>query len=429
MERKQRYKFSLKRKLVLFTVILAAITYTASAIFIYVVYPFVKNYIDQMTYMTVVLLLGVIWSGILAFVAAGFIVKPLKIIEAGALKAADGQICEDVITPESDDEIRSLGVAFNHMLSGMRAMVSQIQENFQETDEKVVSITEMSEQAARQAEIVSRTISEIAMGADSSASSVLTMVESIEEVTQIAKEVQAKAQASESVSSNMVQELKLSKDAIQSLVSGMERTVTDNRESMDTVKRLETNAAKVEQIIQLVGDIASQTNLLALNASIEAARAGEHGKGFAVVAKEVRKLADESSKAVQGISELIKNIQMEVHNVVQQMEAQVERANNEAEKGNKTNDVIEGMTAAIHNMEEMVKSITELVNRQMDSIEHASTQSQEVAAIAEQTSAGAQEVAASTTDQVRVIDGVENLALELKDQAEKLKETIKRFSI
>jgi methyl-accepting chemotaxis protein len=87
------------------------------------------------------------------------------------------------------------------------------------------------------------------------------------------------------------------------------------------------------------------------------------------------------------------------------------------------------MTAAIHNMEEMVKSITELVNRQMTSIEHTSTQSQEVAAIAEQTSAGAQEVAASTTDQVRVIDGVENLALELKDQAEKLKETIKRFSI
>lgn len=429
MEKKQRYKFSLKRKLVLFTVILAAITYMSSAIFIYVLYPFVKDYIDQMTYMIVVLLLGVIWSGILAFVAAGFIVKPLKIIEAGALKAAEGQICEDVIIPESDDEIRSLGLAFNHMLSGMRAMVSQIQENFTETDEKVVSISEMSEQAARQAEIVSRTISEIAMGADSSASSVLTMVESIEEVTQIAKEVQAKAQASESVSTNMVQELKLSKDAIQSLVSGMERTVTDNRESMDTVKRLETNAAKVEQIIQLVGDIASQTNLLALNASIEAARAGEHGKGFAVVAKEVRKLADESSKAVQGISELIKNIQMEVHNVVKQMEAQVERANSEAEKGNKMNDVIEGMTAAIHNMEEMVKSITELVNRQMTSIEHTSTQSQEVAAIAEQTSAGAQEVAASTTDQVRVIDGVENLALELKDQAEKLKETIKRFSI
>jgi methyl-accepting chemotaxis protein len=427
--RKQRYKFSLKRKLVLFTIILAAITYTSSAIFIYVLYPFVKDYIDQMTYMIIVLLLGVIWSGILAFFAAGLIVKPLKKIEMSALKAAEGEICEDVIIPESDDEIRSLGVAYNHMLSNMRTMVAQIQKNFEETDEKVISISEMSEQAARQAETVSRTINEIAIGADNSASSVINMVESIEDVTQIAQEVQEKARASETVSTNLVHELELSKEAIQSLVAGMERIVTDNSQSMETVKRLESNAAKVEQIIQLVGDIASQTNLLALNASIEAARAGEHGKGFAVVAKEVRKLADESSKAVQGISELIKNIQNEVHHVVKQMEAQVERANNETEKGSKMNDVIEGMTAAIHNMEEMVKAITELVDRQMKGIEHTANQSQEVAAIAQQTSAGAQEVAASTSDQVQVIDGVENLALDLKAQAEKLKETIKQFTI
>lgn len=429
MKKQQRYKFSLRSKLVLFTVVLAAITYTCSAVFIYVLYPFVKNYIDQTTYMIVILLLGVVWSGILAFVLSGFIVKPLKVIELGALKAADGQICEDVMVPDSDDEIRSLGLAFNHMLAGMRTMVSQIQENFQETDKKVVSISEMSERAARQAEIVSGTIGEIASGADNSANSVMLMVESIDEVTQIAKEVQEKAESSETVSANMMKELQLSKDAIQSLISGMERIVTDNRQSMETVKRLESNATKVEQIIQLVGDIASQTNLLALNASIEAARAGEHGKGFAVVAKEVRKLADESSKAVQGISELIKSIQMEVHHVVKQMEAQVDRANNEAQKGSQMNEVIEGMTSAIHNMEDMVKAITELVDRQMEKIKHTSAQSQEVAAIAEETSAGAQEVAASTADQVRVIDGVESLALELKDQAEKLKETIKRFSI
>ena len=76
------------------------------------------------------------------------------------------------------------------------------------------------------------------------------------------------------------------------------------------MNHLTDNANQIEQIIQLVGDIAEQRNSLALNASIEAARAGEHGKGFAVVAEEVRKLADESAKAVSGIAELIRNMQM-----------------------------------------------------------------------------------------------------------------------
>lgn len=429
MKEKRKYKFGLRKKLVFFTTILALITYTTSAVFIEVVYPYVKGSISQMLFIGITLALGIMWSGVLAFFAARFIVKPLQRLQTVALKAAEGDISEDVVLSKSDDEIRSLGEAFNHMLGSIRDMVYKIDENFIETNDKVINISDRSGCASQQAESISRTISEISLGADNSAASIQTTVESVEEVIQIAEEVQEKAQNAETISKELVEELHVSREVIQSLVSGIELLAQDNRTSLKTVKHLEENAAKVEQIIQLVGQIASQTNLLALNASIEAARAGEHGKGFAVVAEEVRKLADESGKAVQGISELIKNIQSEVQNVVKQIAVQVDTANEEAKKGTKTNEAIEEMTETINDMAGMVQSITVLVDRQMDSIRHTATQSQEVAAIAEETSAGAQEVASATMEQAGVIEGVEQLAMDLKEQAAKLKETITRFKL
>ncbi len=431
MGEKHKYKFGLRKKLVLFITTLAIITYSTSAFFIYVLYPTLKDVIPlkEVSFTILTLILGITWSGILAFFAAGIIIKPLQKLEKIALQAAQGNIKDDVELAKTDDEIRSLGVAFNEMLCNLRLMVNQINDNFHQTNEKVIAISAESTVAAEQAEAISRTISEISIGADNSANSIQTTAESIEDVIKLANDVQQKAKASELISNEMVQDLQHSKEIIYSLVSGIEVLAKDNQQSLQTVKKLEENATKVEEIIQLVGDIAAQTNLLALNASIEAARAGEHGKGFAVVAEEVRKLADESANAVQGISELIGNIQNEVRNVVVQIAKQVETANSEAKKGTETHEAIGEMTKTVNEMASSVVMITELVDHQIRSIQATSEQSEEVAAIAEETSAGAQEVASATEQQTAVMENVEHLASELKEQAEKLKNTIKRFQV
>lgn len=427
MAEQNHFKFGLRKQLVIFITVVALITYSTSGVFIFVLYPLFFSEWNQVIFIITTLSLGIMWSGILAFFVASVIIKPLRRLEQVALGAAHGNISEEVELAQRDDEIRSLGIAFNHMLFNLREMVQKIEENFRETNQKVIDISQETTKACEHAEVIASTIDDISKGADNSAVSITNTAKSMEEVTRIAQQVQRKAKDSVDSSSEMVNELLNSKEVVNSLVSGIKSLAEENRESLKSVKRLEENAKKVGQIVELVGDIAGQTNLLALNASIEAARAGEHGKGFAVVAEEVRLLADESAKAVQGIHALINSIQTDVHTVVQQITEQVTLANSEAQKGSETDTAIEEMTKTVNKTVAAVKDITSLVDRQMKSIEETSHQSQEVAAIAEETSAGAEEVTATTRDQAIIMGTIDQLASELKEQAEKLKQTITRF--
>jgi methyl-accepting chemotaxis protein len=87
------------------------------------------------------------------------------------------------------------------------------------------------------------------------------------------------------------------------------RAVAEARATDTTVQGLSEAAARIGDVVKLIGDIAGQTNLLALNATIEAARAGEAGKGFAVVASEVKSLAGQTAKATEEIARQIADMQ------------------------------------------------------------------------------------------------------------------------
>ncbi|WP_242850551.1 phosphate/phosphite/phosphonate ABC transporter substrate-binding protein [Clostridium lundense] len=90
--------------------------------------------------------------------------------------------------------------------------------------------------------------------------------------------------------------------------------LNDDIENLSNVNgRFEESSKKISNFVGNIKQISSQTNLLALNASIEAARAGEMGKGFSVVANEIRKLSEETEKAVLQIETIVKEIITDVN--------------------------------------------------------------------------------------------------------------------
>jgi methyl-accepting chemotaxis protein len=196
--------------------------------------------------------------------------------------------------------------------------------------------------------------------------------------------------------------------------------------SAEQVLKLGHKGQEIGAIVETINQIAEQTNLLALNAAIEAARAGEHGKGFAVVADEVRKLAERSSAATGEIGALIGEVRAMVDAAVQSMEANNREVTNgvlrSEEAGNALHLIHQSAAEVARDVSRVMQSADEMtaeVERVLAGVGHVQQAVQDnahtvdemvsfskrvtdaistVAAISEETAAGAQEMNAVAAD-------------------------------
>ncbi|HHK5598651.1 chemotaxis protein [Bacillus anthracis] len=154
------------------------------------------------------------------------------------------------------------------------------------------------------------------------------------------------------------------KESVHRLLIVINKLGEQSQRTSNSMNHLSERSKEIEQIVEVIQNIAAQTNLLALNASIEAARAGEHGKGFAVVANEVRKLAESTAESTKNIGNLTKKIQEEIEKAYDNTKDNLHLVDEGVEMSADTNARIENILIMIQTLQNGATNVIRAIENQ-----------------------------------------------------------------
>ena len=186
---------------------------------------------------------------------------------------------------------------------------------------------------------------------------------------------------------------------------------------------------QVGEFVDTVARIARQTNLLALNAAIEAARAGEHGRGFGVVAEEVRKLAEESSRAAKEITQTIALVRQNIAAVVDSMRKGERDVRDVGSVADEANHALGGLLEDVRRIADMVADTADISRTQSGTMRTLSATMHEVERVANEASVRASAASRVATQQTVALDGLSSTSRQLADLADRLRHSVSQFAV
>ncbi|MBM7562362.1 methyl-accepting chemotaxis protein [Fusibacter tunisiensis] len=365
----------------------------------------------------------------LILIMTGRITKPILAVSNIANSIADLDI--RVTVPDKlksrKDEVGLLAQSFDRIVHSLKSFMDSNTKVSSELAKFSGNLTNLSYQSSASLEDISKTVEEIAHGADDQAKESEMAVGHITEFGVLIEEEQQELIELNQETNRVVTLKDEGIEKVEDLVDKTRQNQSAAKEISSVIDKANESAGKIAEASVMIKSIADQTNLLALNAAIEAARAGDAGRGFAVVAEEIRKLAEQSDRFTNDISEIIKGLSFETEKAVETMKVMNDSVESQTTSVYETKEKFNGIAEAI----EKTNAVIDKLNKSGDLMQVKKAEIigniETLAAVTEEYAASTEEVNASVEEQTAAMNQIASASDSLSQLAEEMNVNLSKF--
>ncbi|MRX55992.1 hypothetical protein HMPREF3291_04985 [Bacillus sp. HMSC76G11] len=379
-------------------------------------------------YLWMVLLSSLLTTAVLIVVIRS-LTKPLAVLRNTMKEVREGDLTKNIHVETTIPEINSLMKSFNQMMKQMQKMVGNIDKTTGDLSVTGEQLREATDDVILHNSHLVEAIKIVRAGAVQTASSSDHSIHAFGQMRDELKVVFQEMEFLFSSASDMNQSANRGEKNVSQMIQTMNSFEQEFEKMTNTIRGVKEHSVSIANVVMIIQAIAEQTKLLALNAAIEAARAGEAGNGFAVVAGEVKKLAEQSTKATGDITKSIlsmENISSRASKEFEQMLANIHSHLDVAAQSRVSFDELMSEIDIVNRRLSGMKKQIQHLNATLPIMERSA---ESFASVSQETLASAEQMLAASEEQIAQMNRTHQIGQKITDLSRNLSSAAKEYKV